>query len=131
MRFVHRSDRRLHLRRPAPALFSMWPVKIVDASVSGLGVAHGGELKPGDNGTIEFVFARRRFTLAVTVLHSRPASGKYPVSQQAIEFRSGLTIRERNPYVLDAYRRIVNEQLNKISNAEALMPSVLPDVNAD
>ena len=109
----------------------MWPVKIVDASLNGLGVAHGGELKAGDNGTIEFVFASRLFVLAVTVLHSRPASGKYASTQQKIEYRSGLTIRERNPHVLDAYRRIVSAQLDKINNAEALMPPVLPDVNAD
>lgn len=109
----------------------MWPVKIVDASLSGLGVAHGGELKPGDDGTIEFVFARHRFVLAVTVLHSRPASGRYAATQEKVEFRSGLTIRERNPFVLDTYRRIVGAQLDKISSAEALLPPILPDVKGD
>src|SRR5205809_233690 len=119
MQLDHRSDRRLHLRKPAPALFSTWPVKILDASVSGLGVVHGGELKPGDASYIDFIFDGRRIILAVKVLHSRPMSGNYLLPRsKAIEttpgyaastlkFRSGLSIREGDTRVLQEYRRIV------------------------
>lgn len=120
----------------------MWPVKILDASVSGLGVVHGGELKPGDASYIDFIFDGKRIVLAVTVLHSRPMSGNYllprsktieppPGYAGTIRFRSGLSIREGDTRVLQEYRRIVLMHLDKLMTTEAQMAPLLPDIDAD
>lgn len=118
MKFDLRASRRLHLKRPAPAMVLGGRVDIRDLGLRSVGVEHELELPEGLRTFLEFVWAGTPMRLNCVVASTRPVKARPGWS------RSGLTI-ERNSESRDEYVRRVSEALEQLRAAEAKLPPVV------
>lgn len=114
MMFEHRADRRLRLKKPAPAMTPQGRVAISDVSTSGIALAHDFPLKVGDRIHLEFSWNGIPMRLNCTVAAARR-------NERGASFVSGMIVRVGESAIL--YKRWVSDALNAMIVKEAAVPS--------
>jgi hypothetical protein len=115
IKFEHRGDRRLHLKKPAMAFTSGGQVEIMNVSMAGIGVAHDFEVKVGQGMFLEFSMNNAMMKLWVTVASSRPVAGK------KYRYESGFVVRPGSESYED-FKKVVKAGLDKLRSIEANLP---------
>ncbi|HSP13372.1 MAG TPA: hypothetical protein VLV78_01320 [Thermoanaerobaculia bacterium] len=115
-KFDKRAGRRLHLKRPAPALILGGRVGIVDVGLDSIGVEHDFPLTLGGRTFLEFSWSNRPMRLSCVVARTDPVKGK------GDRYRSGLRIDPSKSPDFEEFNRRVREGLEQLKEAEAKMP---------
>ncbi|HET7711147.1 MAG TPA: PilZ domain-containing protein [Thermoanaerobaculia bacterium] len=114
MLFEHRSDRRLRLKKPAPAMTPSGRMTILDVSTTGMAVAHDFCVKVGDRVLVEFTWNGVPIRLNCTFATTRPNSN-------GVGFTSGVIVRAGESAAL--YKRWVSDAVREMVARELTLPS--------
>lgn len=115
-KFDNRTDRRLHLKKPANGHISEGVVSIMNLSITGIGIEHPFQIKPGLQTFLEFAWGGTVLRLWCTVAHSRP-------KRDGDGFRTGLIVGRGASE--KEYKERVKEAIRKMIEAEKQQPSSL------
>ncbi len=113
MNFEQRADRRLRLKRPAPAMTRLGRAAISDLCASGISMVHDFPLKVGDRVLIEFNWNGIPMRLNCSIATTRRIDSG--------SFLSGMIVRAGESAIL--YKRWVVNAINEMMVAETDLPS--------
>lgn len=115
IKYEHRGDRRLHLKKPVMAFTSAGQVEVLNISMAGIGVTHDFELKVGQGMFLEFALNNSMMKLWVTVASTRRVAGK------KFRHESGFVVRPGSESYED-FKKLVKAGLDKLRSIEANLP---------
>ena len=114
VKFDNRTNRRLHLKKPAGGMVTGGRVEIVDMSLTGLGIIHDFPLRAGAETFLEFAWAGKMLQLWVRVTNCRPKPGG--------GYRTGLQLIKKGTDSDNEYLRRVKEGLERLKATESDLP---------